>query len=55
MAELYMRLVNARDVKQEELFSPQPFLYYMYKYPSLVCFLYRHMKNSVLFAHAQGI
>jgi hypothetical protein len=43
MAELYIRLVNARDVKQEEVLNPQPLQHYIYKFPPLVSLL----QNSI--------
>lgn len=34
-AELYIRLVNSRDVTSQDALNPQPLQHYMYKYPSL--------------------
>ncbi|KAK3739534.1 hypothetical protein QZH41_016209 [Actinostola sp. cb2023] len=35
MSELYIRLVNARDIKQEDIFTPQPLQHYLYKFPPM--------------------
>lgn len=35
-AELYIRLVNSRDVTSQDALNAQPIQHYMYKYPVLV-------------------
>ena len=35
-AELYIRLVNSRDVTSQDALNAQPIQHYMYKYPALV-------------------
>ena len=35
-AELYLRLVNSRDVASQETWNPQPLQHHLYQYPSMV-------------------